>query len=198
MEQTKQGGGKALSFADYFRAMKKHWLVETIILAAFILAGVIYGGFIEKPYYEAREEVVVKVTDEENSYYNTVIAERLVKTMGKFFKTATVTELAKAKSGVSEIYAGNVTVKSDETLIMTVSYKDVSKELAELKLKAILSAAQDGSAAKDYFGAKATVCPMGAVTISRQSDARRIIVTFVLAGIAVALIYSFVRYARQE
>ena len=61
MEQTKQNGGKALSFADFFRTVKKHWLVETIILAAFILAGVIYGGFIKKPYYVAKEEVTVKV-----------------------------------------------------------------------------------------------------------------------------------------
>lgn len=197
MEQTKQGGGKALSFADYFRAMKKHWLVETIILAAFILAGVIYGGFIEKPYYEAREEVVVKVTDEENSYYNTVIAERLVKTMGKFFKTATVTELAKAESGNSDIYASNITVKSDETLIMSVSYKDSSKELAELKLKAILSAAESENT-KDYFSAKATVRPMGVITTSQQSDSTKIIVIGVAAGVVSSLVYAFIRYMAEN
>ncbi len=198
MEQTKPVGGKALSFADYFRTVKKHWLVEIIILAAFILAGVVYGVFIEKPYYTANEEVVVKVTDEDNSYYNTVTAERLVKTMGKFFKTDTVTELAKAKSGVSEIYAGNVTVKSDETLIMTVSYKDISKELAELKLKAILSAAEDESAAKDYFGAKATVCPMGVITTVRQSYSKKIIIIGVAAGVVLSLVYAFIRYMAEN
>ncbi len=197
MEQKGTNGGKALSFADYFRTIRKHWLVETIILVAIVLAGVIYGGFVKKPYYVAKEEVIVKVTDENNSYYNTIIAERLVKTMSKFFKTDTVVELAKAKSGVSEIYAGNITVKSDDTLIMSVSYKDSSKELAELKLKAILAAAEDENA-KEYFSAKATVRPMGVITTAQQSDARRIIVMTVIVGVAVALIYSFVRYMAEN
>lgn len=196
MEQTKQNGGKALSFADFFRTVKKHWLVETIILAAFILAGVIYGGFIKKPYYVAKEEVTVKV-DVNNSYYNTILEERLVKTISKLFKTDTIVELAKAKSGNSDIYASNITVKSDETLIMSVSYKDSSKELAELKLKAILSAAESENS-KDYFSAKATVRPMGVITTSQQSDSTKIIVIGVAAGVVLSLVYAFIRYMAEN
>ncbi len=196
MEQTKQNGGKALSFADFFRTVKKHWLVETIILAAFILAGVIYGGFIKKPYYVAKEEVTVKV-DVNNSYYNTILEERLVKTISKLFKTDTIVELAKAKSGNSDIYASNITVKSDETLIMSVSYKDSSKELAELKLKAILSAAESENT-KDYFSAKATVRPMGVITTSQQSDSTKIIVIGVAAGVVLSLVYAFIRYMAEN
>lgn len=196
MEQTKQNGGKALSFADFFRTVKKHWLVETIIFAAFILAGVIYGGFIKKPYYVAKEEVTVKV-DVNNSYYNTILEERLVKTISKLFKTDTIVELAKAKSGNSDIYASNITVKSDETLIMSVSYKDSSKELAELKLKAILSAAESENT-KDYFSAKATVRPMGVITTSQQSDSTKIIVIGVAAGVVLSLVYAFIRYMAEN
>lgn len=196
MEQTKQNGGKALSFADFFRTVKKHWLVETIILAAFILAGVIYGGFIKKPYYVAKEEVTVKV-DVNNSYYNTILEERLVKTISKLFKTDTIVELAKAKSGNSDIYASNITVKSDETLIMSVSYKDSSKELAELKLKAILSAAESENT-KDYFSAKATVRPMGVITTSQQSDSTKIIVIGVAAGVVLSFVYAFIRYMAEN
>lgn len=196
MEQTKQNGGKALSFADFFRTVKKHWLVETIILAAFILAGVIYGGFIKKPYYVAKEEVTVKV-DVNNSYYNTILEERLVKTISKLFKTDTIVELAKAESGNSDIYASNITVKSDETLIMSVSYKDSSKELAELKLKAILSAAESENT-KDYFSAKATVRPMGVITTSQQSDSMKIIVIGVAAGVVLSLVYAFIRYMAEN
>ena len=196
MEQTKQNGGKALSFADFFRTVKKHWLVETIILAAFILAGVIYGGFIKKPYYVAKEEVTVKV-DVNNSYYNTILEERLVKTISKLFKTDTIVELAKAESGNSDIYAGNITVKSDETLIMSVSYKDSSKELAELKLEAILSAAESENT-KDYFSAKATVRPMGVITTSQQSDSMKIIVIGVAAGVVLSLVYAFIRYMAEN
>ena len=196
MEQTKQNGGKALSFADFFRTVKKHWLVETIILAAFILAGVIYGGFIKKPYYVAKEEVTVKV-DVNNSYYNTILEERLVKTISKLFKTDTIVELAKAESGNSDIYASNITVKSDETLIMSVSYKDSSKELAELKLKAILSAAESENT-KDYFSAKATVRPMGGITTSQQSDSTKIIVIGVAAGVVLSLVYAFIRYMAEN
>ena len=196
MEQTKQNGGKALSFADFFRTVKKHWLVETIILTAFILAGVIYGGFIKKPYYVAKEEVTVKV-DVNNSYYNTILEERLVKTISKLFKTDTIVELAKAKSGNSDIYASNITVKSDETLIMSVSYKDSSKELAELKLKAILSAAESENT-KDYFSAKATVRPMGVITTSQQSDSTKIIVIGVAAGVVLSLVYAFIRYMAEN
>ena len=196
MEQTKQNGGKALSFADFFRTVKKHWLVETIILAAFILAGVIYGGFIKKPYYVAKEEVTVKV-DVNNSYYNTILEERLVKTISKLFKTDTIVELAKAKSGNSDIYASNITVKSDETLIMSVSYKDSSKELAELKLKAILSAAESENT-KAYFSAKATVRPMGVITTSQQSDSMKIIVIGVAAGVVLSLVYAFIRYMAEN
>lgn len=196
MEQTKQNGGKALSFADFFRTVKKHWLVETIILAAFILAGVIYGGFIKKPYYVAKEEVTVKV-DVNNSYYNTILEERLVKTISKLFKTDTIVELAKAESGNSDIYASNITVKSDETLIMSVSYKDSSKELAELKLKAILSAAESENT-KDYFSAKATVRPMGVITTSQQSDSTKIIVIGVAAGVVLSLVYAFIRYMAEN
>lgn len=196
MEQTKQNGGKALSFADFFRTVKKHWLVETIILAAFILAGVIYGGFIKKPYYVAKEEVTVKV-DVNNSYYNTILEERLVKTISKLFKTDTIVELAKAKSGNSDIYASNITVKSDETLIMSVSYKDSSKELAELKLKAILSAAESENT-KDYFSAKATVRPMGVIMTSQQSDSTKIIVIGVAAGVVLSLVYAFIRYMAEN
>lgn len=196
MEQTKQNGGKALSFADFFRTVKKHWLVETIILAAFILAGVIYGGVIKKPYYVAKEEVTVKV-DVNNSYYNTILEERLVKTISKLFKTDTIVELAKAKSGNSDIYASNITVKSDETLIMSVSYKDCSKELAELKLKAILSAAESENT-KDYFSAKATVRPMGVITTSQQSDSTKIIVIGVAAGVVLSLVYAFIRYMAEN
>lgn len=196
MEQTKQNGGKALSFADFFRTVKKHWLVETIILAAFILAGVIYGGFIKKPYYVAKEEVTVKV-DVNNSYYNTILEERLVKTISKLFKTDTIVELAKAESGNSDIYASNITVKSDETLIMSVSYKDSSKELAELKLKAILSAAESENT-KDYFSAKATVRPMGVITTSQQSDSTKMIVIGVAAGVVLSLVYAFIRYMAEN
>ena len=196
MEQTKQNGGKALSFADFFRTVKKHWLVETIILAAFILAGVIYGGFIKKPYYVAKEEVTVKV-DVNNSYYNTILEERLVKTISKLFKTDTIVELAKAESGNSDIYASNITVKSDETLIMSVSYKDSSKELAELKLEAILSAAESENT-KDYFSAKATVRPMGVITTSQQSDSIKIIVIGVAAGAVLSLVYAFIRYMAEN
>ncbi len=196
MEQTKQNGGKALSFADFFRTVKKHWLVETIILAAFILAGVIYGGFIKKPYYVAKEEVTVKV-DVNNSYYNTILEERLVKTISKLFKTDTIVELAKAESGNSDIYASNITVKSDETLIMSVSYKDSSKELAELKLEAILSAAESENT-KDYFSAKATVRPMGVITTSQQSDSMKIIVIGVAAGVVLSLVYAFIRYMAEN
>lgn len=196
MEQTKQNGGKALSFADFFRTVKKHWLVETIILAAFILAGVIYGGFIKKPYYVAKEEVTVKV-DVNNSYYNTILEERLVKTISKLFKTDTIVELAKAESGNSDIYASNITVKSDETLIMSVSYKDSSKELAELKLEAILSAAESENT-KDYFSAKATVRPMGVITTSQQSDSTKIIVIGVAAGVVLSLVYAFIRYMAEN
>lgn len=196
MEQTKQNGGKALSFADFFRTVKKHWLVETIILAAFILAGVIYGGFIKKPYYVAKEEVTVKV-DVNNSYYNTILEERLVKTISKLFKTDTIVELAKAESGNSDIYASNITVKSDETLIMSVSYKDSSKELAELKLRAILSAAESENTI-DYFSAKATVRPMGVITTSQQSDSTKIIVIGVAAGVVLSLVYAFIRYMAEN
>lgn len=197
MEQTKQNEKNALSFADYFRTVKKHWLVEIIIIAMFILASVTYGGFIKKPYYSAKEEVTVTVTSESNSYYNTVTAERLVKTISKFFKTDAVIELAKTKSGNADILAGNITVKSDETLILSVSYTDVSEELAELKLKAVLSAAED-EIAKDYFGAKTTVCPTGVITTARQSDSVKIIVTGVIAGVILALIYASARYMAKN
>lgn len=176
--------------------MKKNRLVETIILAAFILAGVIYGGFIKKPYYVAKEEVTVKV-DVNNSYYNTILEERLVKTISKLFKTDTIVELAKAESGNSDIHASNITVKSDETLIMSVSYKDSSKELAELKLKAILSAAESENT-KDYFSAKATVRPMGVITTSQQSDSTKIIVIGVAAGVVLSLVYAFIRYMAEN
>lgn len=192
MDNPKPTNERTISFSDFFYVAKKKFLTELVIFLAALVIGVIYAGLFTKPYYVAKEEVTIKVAGS-NVYNDTILGERLVKTISKLIKTDAIIDLAREKSGISDIAGGNVTVTTDDTLIMSVYYRDTNAELAERKLNAVLIAAADEDM-KKYFSADVSVQPMGAMQTIRRSDGARTVGYFAVGGVAAAFIFALAAY----
>lgn len=192
MEYTKHANEKTVSLSDFFYVARKKCLAELIIFLAALVLGVVYAGIFTKPYYVAKEEVTIKVAGS-NVYNDTILGERLVKTISKLIKTDAIIDLAREKSGIDDISGGNVTVTTDETLIMSVYYRDSDATLAERKLNAVLVAAADEDM-KKYFSADVSVQPMGALQTTKRSDGARTVGYFAMGGVAAAVIFALAAY----
>ena len=221
MESKNANNEKTISLADLLYVVKKNWIVELAIILVIVLCGGIYAKFFKKPFYVAKEDIIIKadINSGGASYNDTTLAERYVETVSKLFKTGSIITSANATyQGSNEdvegktISAGNITVSSDETLIMTISYKDYNEEDARAKLNALVKTVeqfsnemvevktvdQNGNETvkyeKKFFKANISIVPMYETECLRGSDTKKIVIISVVLSIVAAFLYALFMY----
>ena len=221
MESKNANNEKTISLADLLYVVKKNWIVELAIILVIVLCGGIYAKFFKKPFYVAKEDIIIKadINSGGASYNDTTLAERYVETISKLFKTGSIITSANATyQGSNEdvegktISAGNITVSSDETLIMTISYKDYNEEDARAKLNALVKTVeqfsnemvevktvdQNGNETvkyeKKFFKANISIVPMYETECLRGSDTKKIVIISVVLSIVAAFLYALFMY----
>lgn len=211
MESKNANNEKTISLADLLYVVKKNWIVELAIVLAIILCGGIYAKFFRKPFYVAKEDVIIKadINNSGSSYNDTTLAERYIETFSKLFKTDSnvikANQIYKDQNPDAEentIKASAISVASDETLIMTISYKDYTREGAEKKLSAVIKAAADFSMevnetgeGKKFFNANISIVPMNeGMNSTKGSDTTKLLVIAVILGFVLAFLYALFMY----
>lgn len=221
MESKNANNEKTISLADLLYVVKKNWIVELAIVLVIVLCGGIYAKFFKKPFYVAKEDIIIKadINSGGASYNDTTLAERYVETISKLFKTGSIITSANATYQGSNkdvegktISAGNITVSSDETLIMTISYKDYNEEDARAKLNALVKTVekfsnemvevktvdQNGNEIvkyeKKFFKANISIVPMYEAECLRGSDTKKIVIIAVVLSIVAAFLYALFMY----
>ena len=220
MEQNNKNNEKTISLADLLYVVKRNWFVELAIILVVILCGGIYAKFFKRPFYVAKEDIILKadINSGGASYNDTTLAERYVETVSKLFKTGSIITSANAtyqedNADVEEkkITSGNITVSSDDTLIMTISYKDYDEEDARAKLNALVKTVEkfsnetvevrtikDGkeivTVEKKFFKANISIVPMYETECTRGSDTKKIIIIAVILSIVIAFLYALFMY----
>lgn len=211
MESKNANNEKTISLADLLYVVKKNWIVELAIVLAVILCGGIYAKFFRKPFYVAKEDVIIKadINNSGSSYNDTTLAERYIETFSKLFKTDSnvikANKIYKDQNPDAEentIKASAISVASDETLIMTISYKDYTRDGAEKKLSAVIKAAADFSMevnetgeGKKFFNANISIVPMNeGMNSTKGSDTTKLLVIAVILGVVLAFLYALFMY----
>ena len=211
MESKNANNEKTISLADLLYVVKKNWIVELAIVLAVILCGGIYAKFFRKPFYVAKEDVIIKadINNTGSSYNDTTLAERYIETFSKLFKTDSnvikANQIYKDQNPDAEentIKASAISVASDETLIMTISYKDYTRDGAEKKLSAVIKAAADFSMevnetgdGKKFFNANISIVPMNeGMNSTKGSDTTKLLVIAVILGFVLAFLYALFMY----
>lgn len=211
MESKNANNEKTISLADLLYVVKKNWIVELAIVLAVILCGGIYAKFFRKPFYVAKEDVIIKadINNSGSSYNDTTLAERYIETFSKLFKTDSnvikANQIYKDQNPDAEentIKASAISVASDETLIMTISYKDYTRDGAEKKLSAVIKAAADFSMevnetgdGKKFFNANISIVPMNeGMNSTKWSDTTKLLVIAVILGFVLAFLYALFMY----
>lgn len=211
MESKNANNEKTISLADLLYVVKKNWIVELAIVLAVILCGGIYAKFFRKPFYVAKEDVIIKadINNSGSSYNDTTLAERYIETFSKLFKTDSnvikANQIYKDQNPDAEentIKASAISVASDETLIMTISYKDYTRDGAEKKLSAVIKAAADFSMevnetgdGKKFFNANISIVPMNeGMNSTKGSDTTKLLVIAVILGFVLAFLYALFMY----
>lgn len=211
MESKNANNEKTISLADLLYVVKKNWIVELAIVLAVILCGGIYAKFFRKPFYVAKEDVIIKadINNTGSSYNDTTLAERYIETFSKLFKTDSnvikANQIYKDQNPDAEentIKASAISVSSDETLIMTISYKDYTRDGAEKKLSAVIKAAADFSMevnetgeGKKFFNANISIVPMNeGMNSTKGSDTTKLLVIAVILGFVLAFLYALFMY----
>ena len=211
MESKNANNEKTISLADLLYVVKKNWIVELAIVLAVILCGGIYAKFFRKPFYVAKEDVIIKadINNTGSSYNDTTLAERYIETFSKLFKTDSnvikANQIYKEQNPGTEentIKASAISVASDETLIMTISYKDYTRDGAEKKLSAVIKAAADFSMevnetgdGKKFFNANISIVPMNeGMNSTKGSDTTKLLVIAVILGFVLAFLYALFMY----
>lgn len=211
MESKNANNEKTISLADLLYVVKKNWIVELAIVLTVILCGGIYAKFFRKPFYVAKEDVIIKadINNTGSSYNDTTLAERYIETFSKLFKTDSnvikANQIYKDQNPDAEentIKASAISVSSDETLIMTISYKDYTRDGAEKKLSAVIKAAADFSMevnetgdGKKFFNANISIVPMNdGMNSTKGSDTTKLLVIAVILGFVLAFLYALFMY----
>lgn len=211
MESKNANNEKTISLADLLYVVKKNWIVELAIVLTVILCGGIYAKFFRKPFYVAKEDVIIKadINNTGSSYNDTTLAERYIETFSKLFKTDSnvikANQIYKDQNPDAEentIKASAISVSSDETLIMTISYKDYTRDGAGKKLSAVIKAAADFSMevnetgdGKKFFNANISIVPMNdGMNSTKGSDTTKLLVIAVILGFVLAFLYALFMY----
>lgn len=97
MEYADLIGGRTVGFQDYLKILKKRWFFILMITIAAVSVGAVLSYFVIKPTYKSDISVIIgKVgsgtANEESSYDDVLMYQRLVKTYSELAKSRTVAE----------------------------------------------------------------------------------------------------------
>ena len=130
---------KKLNLADFFYVIRKCWIVECIILAVCIAAGVVIASFTPR-YYVASTDVFVDAETGNDVTTGISVARVYIPSICDSAQGDYVLSVASRKTQ-KKCNSKNITVKNeDNSLIINISYKDSSPEDAKIKLVAIVDA----------------------------------------------------------
>lgn len=130
---------KKLNLADFFYVIRKCWIVECIILAVCIAAGVVIASFTPR-YYVASTDVFVDAETGNDVTTGISVARVYIPSICVSAQGDYVLSVASRKTQ-KKCSSKNITVKNeDNSLIINISYKDSSPEDAKIKLVAIVDA----------------------------------------------------------
>ena len=59
MESKNANNEKTISLADLLYVVKNNWIVELSIVLVIVLCGGIYAKFFKKPFYVAKEDIII-------------------------------------------------------------------------------------------------------------------------------------------
>ena len=200
---------EGLSLKDVFGIIYKNLVAILIIIAVAVGSGLLIA-INQKPTYTAKKDVIVtcSVTTGSTSEYNNYtlsikvipdIATIVVKNENILSRA---NQIYANTNGNSKIKVANVQIgSSEESVVVTFAYTDVSKELAETKLNAFYKAcdeivcASNGQGGSTFFPWEVDFQAMteGATSIQTNSPKVKTVVIAGVIGVVVAALFVVIR-----
>ena len=201
---------RQLTFKELFYILKRHIISEIAIIAVCAIVGIILSVTNEDVYVASLRVSVKANIKQDISYNDTSLSKMIMPTIEDFISNdSIIIEEAKEKSGYTDISATAISASHNEdSLIMTVSYTDVTAEGAKNKLTAIVNSAQEvvkqpnsntDSQMSKYFFAIIELEPVQSVpVVVQKNNDLRVIVISVLMGLAIAFAVSMLTYVISD
>lgn len=194
---------KKLELGDFFYVLKKHIVVEAIILSACLIIGLIAGVMTPK-YYVASVDLLIDAEIESGVTTEASLAKYYVPTVCMSVKNSNIINVATMDLG-EKCSSSAITVTSeDDSLIISVSYKDSSPESSKEKLKAVVSALKDFYENGALERKKIKINPLYAsyesdgVTkspvVTEGSKKKTVFLLFAVLGVAAVFVYALCVY----
>ncbi len=190
---------------SFFKLIKTNLLLMILITILVSLTGTLFGILKVKPEYKASRSVILRTelqstNDGTTETNNASLAFLVIGQLEYHFTSANYISIANEKYKLSNpdaqdgIVPGNIEIKyKEESLIITISYKDIDKEVAIAKLKAVYEAS------KEFFDEYAKAYDIKLIptdnagtddsrfAVSVQNGLAKYVLLSVLAGVVIAI-----------
>ena len=188
-----------------FNVLYKHLFL--IILATIIglLAGVGVAFLRAKPTYTATKRVmfITKYSESSNTAGNDVILAKryLPNAVDKIKSQIIILDANDIYAGEGNVSASNISASyGEESLIFSLSYTDLSPELAEEKLNAVIESAKLNFPRPDFSVAKDSTLREveNRTSITKNSNFGKFIILGAVAGLVIAVLYAVIKEATDN
>lgn len=188
-----------------FNVLYKHLFL--IILATIIglLAGVGVAFLRAKPTYTATKRVmfITKYSESSNTAGNDVILAKryLPNAVDKIKSQIIILDANDIYTGEGNVNASNISASyGEESLIFSLSYTDLSPELAEEKLNAVIESAKLNFPRPDFSVAKDSTLREveNRTSITKNSNFGKFIILGAVAGLVIAVLYAVIKEATDN
>ncbi len=196
---------------SFFKLVKANLLLMILITVLVGLLGSLFGILFVKPMYKASRSVILRTelqssTDEATETNNASLAFLVIGQLEYHFTSASYIEIANEKylesnpNAKDEVAPGSIGIDyKEESLIFTISYSDLSEDVAIKKLKAVYEAS------KEYFEVYSKSYAIKLIptdnagtddsrfAISEDYDITKYILLSVLAGVVIAIVVVLIK-----
>ena len=191
-------------------------IILMIVIVAVVSAGGLILAFMQKPTYTATRTFNVMFDNNgsqssgNNQYNNITVAKVEMPTIIAFFKTQMVlvraNEIYAETGSTGKIRSGSITAKYDKadtpTRIATVSYTDVTPELATKKATALFDAEKEilDDPANELFNIRVKIKAVdeGQTVLTTNSKRSTYVLGGILLGIALAVAVVLIKYFMDD
>lgn len=201
MDKEKSG----ISFGDLLYILRKYWVIMLAIIVASLAAGWAFYSLAGSDYSAGVTlKVVADIGDKEKQYNEVVYTKYFVDDVAIFLKQGIVMDKAEEEAGI-KVSASNLKVVSKEnSLYLSVSYRDSDKENAKLALESIIKSAKSLSRVQGedgkfkYFSGDVTINEVGVPAVSRVRTTSKCVLIGGLCGVVLAVAVALVLYFAND
>jgi len=185
----------------FFRILYKHKIMIILVTVLCMLLSVAYCAAYVKPVYTASSSVILRMSVGEatagNVTSNASLAKLYLPDVAKIIESPLVISKANERYENKGISASSINVEyGEESMIFTISYSDVSDEVAAEKLVTIMTCASEVLAAGAVEAEDVSlISTQNEIDISVNEGFMKYILLGTAAGIVLSILLSILIYA---